>query len=525
MYCLVSKRVFLFLFSFFIFSFSGTALEFTIDTNITGETPDTKFLISTHGSGYDYALDCEDDGTLDYGGLTGDFNCSYPSAGVYHIKIYGDFPEIYFNSSHNQDSKKIISLDAWDDHEFRTLEKAFYRASNLEINATDIPNLENVTSMKQAFTDIRAINSSNLNDWNVSNVENMAVLFYDINHFNQNISDWDVSHVKNMSAMFGETAFNSDISSWDVSQVEDMSFMFTIVQEFNQDIGDWNVSNVTDMTYMFQQVYYFNQDIGNWDMSKVESIEGMFSGAEKFNQDISGWNLASLNGSLHNLFYYATAFNQDVGGWNVSQVTDMNDSFNTARSFNQDLGDWNISNVTGMYNMFRETNLSISNYDNTLNGWYNNPTHRENINMNEVCAYYCDEDENGRYELMNSEGWIIDDIAQNCSFHIITSDRVTLNSGDIDVINVDANKGEGEDTYHSIVSGADADKFSINDYGELKFISAPNGNRPTDKNRDNIYRVQVMAEDQGEKDFQTIKVEVLPNDTSSLVSTIMYLLN
>jgi hypothetical protein len=175
--------------------------------------------------------------------------------------------------------------------------------------------------------------------------------------------------------------------------------------------------------------------------------------------------------------------------------------------------------------MFRETNLSISNYDNTLNGWHSNPTHPHNIDMSEVSADYCDEDENGRYELINSDGWTINDSAQNCSFHIITSDRVTLNSGDIDVINVDANKGEGEDTYHSIVSGADADKFTINGYGVLKFISAPNGNRPTDKNRDNIYRVQVMAEDQGEKDFQTIKVEVLPNDTSSLVSTIMYLLN
>ena len=40
-----------------------------------------------------------------------------------------------------------------------------------------------------------------------------------------------------------------------------------------------------------------------------------------------------------------------------------------------------------------------------------------------------------------------------------------------------------------------------------------------------IYRVQVMARDHDERDFQTIKVEVLATFNSALVSTIMYLLN
>ncbi len=40
-------------------------------------------------------------------------------------------------------------------------------------------------------------------------------------------------------------AFNQDISSWDVSNVNNMAYMF-YASAFNQDIGSWDVSNVTN---------------------------------------------------------------------------------------------------------------------------------------------------------------------------------------------------------------------------------------------------------------------------------------
>ena len=40
--------------------------------------------------------------------------------------------------------------------------------------------------------------------------------------------------------------FNQDISSWDVSNVEDMRVMFWGNKSFNRDLSSWNVTNVND---------------------------------------------------------------------------------------------------------------------------------------------------------------------------------------------------------------------------------------------------------------------------------------
>jgi surface protein len=494
MQSILSKKV-LFLLYFSLFSLNLNALIFTVDTQIVGSTSDTEFLISTNGYGYDYSVICKNGGDVVVAveNITGNYTCTYQTPGVYQIKIDGDFPEINFRNE-----KKIISLDAWNNHAFRTLKGAFREASNLEINASDIPNLENVTDMSAAFYDIKAINSTNLNNWNVSHVEDMSVLFSEISSFNQNISNWNVSHV------------------------EDMTLMFSYATSFNQDIGDWNVSNVTNMLAMFQGAYAFNQDIGDWDMSNVEYITAMFSGARVFNQDIGDWNLASVKGLLHKVFFDAGAFNQDIGNWDVSRITDMNASFEGAHSFNQDLGDWNISNVQNMYDMFKNTNLSVTQYDNMLSEWSKHP-YQNNVDMNEIDAHYCDDE--GRFTLIADGSWTIHDLGEDCSFYIVTTDSFKINSGEVDVTNIDANKDEGEDTYYTIVGGADEDKFTISDYGVLTFKNPPNALRPTDSNGDNIYRVQVMARNHDERDFQTIKVEVLATFNPALVSTIMYLLN
>ena len=91
-----------------------------------------------------------------------------------------------------------------------------------------------------------------LEDWDVSNVENMDSIFWDCTHFNSDLSKWDVSGVKNMMFMFlGCENFNSDLSKWDVSNVENMYNMFWGCKNFNSDLSKWNVSSVRNMHDMF----------------------------------------------------------------------------------------------------------------------------------------------------------------------------------------------------------------------------------------------------------------------------------
>jgi surface protein len=68
----------------------------------------------------------------------------------------------------------------------------------------------------------------------------MQYMFYDKSTFNSDISNWDVSSVKNMAEMFAyASSFNSDISRWDVSSVTNMFGMFNGASSFNQNLCPW----------------------------------------------------------------------------------------------------------------------------------------------------------------------------------------------------------------------------------------------------------------------------------------------
>ncbi|AYQ33214.1 BspA family leucine-rich repeat surface protein [Runella sp. SP2] len=326
---------------------------------------------------------------------------------------------------------EIINISQWGSVVWSSMNDAFISCLNLNCNATDVPNLSQVTNMSGMFANcqkltgpanINSWNVSNvtdmsrlffqaqlfnqpLNSWNVSNVTNMNALFQNAFVFNQPLNNWDVSKVTNMNGMFsGSTAFNQDISNWnvgnvtnmaamftnartfnqplnnwDVSKVTNMNSMFSAANDFDQPIGNWNVGNVTNMLTMFSRATKFNQNIGSWDVSKVTNFESMFEGASSFNGDISNWNTISAT-TMAVMFRNALAFNQPIGKWNVSNVTTMGGMFEGAAAFNQNLGAWNLNaNVTfnqiGGNNarFFRNSGLNCANYSATLIGWANNP--------------------------------------------------------------------------------------------------------------------------------------------------------
>ena len=81
--------------------------------------------------------------------------------------------------------------------------------------------------------------------------------------FNQPLNDWDVSSVTDMTLMFASTdSFVQPLDRWDVSNVTAMHAMF-MFSAFNHPLDSWNVSNVTDMSLMFH-FSLFDQNLGNW---------------------------------------------------------------------------------------------------------------------------------------------------------------------------------------------------------------------------------------------------------------------
>jgi surface protein len=138
--------------------------------------------------------------------------------------------------------------------------------------------------MEAMFSGCSSFNQP-LNNWNVSNVTNMAYMFAGCSSFNQPLSSWDVSNVTNMESTFdGCSSFNQPLNNWNVSNVTNMESMFAGCSSFNQPLNDWNVSNVTNMRRMFYDCTNFNQPLNDWDMSNVEDDEGMLDGTLSFRQ-------------------------------------------------------------------------------------------------------------------------------------------------------------------------------------------------------------------------------------------------
>lgn len=249
-----------------------TSFITTWKTDNPGYSNDTSIYIPTYsGEDYNYSVDWNNDGVYDQTGINGGVNHDFGTPGTYTIRISGEFPRIYFKNS--GDPEKIIDIKQWGTGAWTSMEGSFYGARNLTISATDLPNLSNVTSMKEMFA----------NAYN----------------FNSDISNWDVSNITDMSNMFNQAAaFNSDISNWNVSNVTNMSDMFTDAIDFNSDISGWNVSSVTDMSGMFRGSRSFNGDLSAWDVSNVKFMKNMFSrtklSTQNYDKLLTGWSKLNL---------------------------------------------------------------------------------------------------------------------------------------------------------------------------------------------------------------------------------------
>jgi surface protein len=225
---------------------------------------------------------------------------TYTEKGTYTITISGDFRSLDYDYEPGdiRDISKLVSVEQWGDVQWLSMGRAFAGCDNVAFNASDTPDLRQVTNMFGAFSYCTNITG--------------------------NLSGWEFSSGTEMNEMFrGASGINVDITSWDVSQVTDMHYMFEDVGDFNQDISAWDVSSVTDMFHMFKNAGDFNQDISAWDVSSVRDMEGMFIGASTFDQDLSAWDVSSVR-YMEGMFSGATLSSENydalLNSWSQQQV-------------------------------------------------------------------------------------------------------------------------------------------------------------------------------------------------------------
>ncbi len=450
---------------------------------------------SSNGS-YDYTVDWGD-GSADTG-QHGNAKHTYESPGTYRVEITGDFPGIYFNNGDQKD--KIIEVRQWGNIQWKSMEGAFAGCSNLEIVATDAPDLSAVTNMNSMFAGATSFNQD-IGGWVVSNVTQMNSMFQGATSFNQDIGSWNVSSVIQMNNMFnGATSFDQDIGGWVVSNVNIMRGMFEGATSFNQNIGDWDVSNVTNINYMFEGATSFNQNIESWKVSSVIYMAGMFEGATSFNQDIGNWDVSNVT-IINNMFKGATSFNQNIGDWDVGSVTHMSSMFADAASFNQNLGNW-TSNATGRNFMFDNSGLDCSNYSATLIGWANN-TDTENVSLGAVGLEY-GTNASDAITTLTDRGWNIvghTSAGGGCLLFTInpiddaTVDENTEYTGPVPSLSGDTPVGNV--TY--ALGGTDAALFTIDPNTGQVSMEPRDYETPEDADTDNVYELSITATDEDAK--------------------------
>ena len=173
------------------------------------------------------------------------------------------------------DKDRLLNIKQWGTAAWTSMQSAFFGCTNLNITATDIPDLASVSDMSWMFWNCSNLSTvPNINSWNTSAVTNMSSAFRGCSKFNENIRNWNTANVVSMIRMFMNSSFNQNIGSWNTAKVGSMISMFEGAA-FNQNISGWNTALVTDMTNMFRFATPFNQNLGNWSLNANVNLSNM----------------------------------------------------------------------------------------------------------------------------------------------------------------------------------------------------------------------------------------------------------
>ena len=363
-------------------------------------------LIATSGFSYNYDVDWNNDGVFDDIGVSSTITHNYTVAGIHTVRIRGQFPKLDiigtgFDSSN--EAIKLREINQWGNIQWESFRYSLARTNGLNIIATDIPDLSNVTTFHRMFYEVNNVNGS-MNDWDTSAITDMSEIFRGADNFHADMNNW-VFHadatVYNMFAFanisVGAPSFTANINTWDLTNLKSMNYMFSFSYYFEADISDWDISNVITMAYLFAESKHFNANVSGWKFgSATTDVRFMFIktnpstianplGETPFRADLSTWDLSELT-TMQQMFEDADNFGntydfggsvgvvgaQDISNWgdpnsvgssNFSSLISMLSLFSKANNFNAVMNNWKLgATITDVRLMFNETNPSDDPY-------------------------------------------------------------------------------------------------------------------------------------------------------------------
>ncbi|MGO4708569.1 BspA family leucine-rich repeat surface protein [Chryseobacterium sp. 2TAF14] len=430
---MICRFTFLFIFIFsqlaksqteFITIWKPSGINPSIITNVTAPSVSSSNQIWFPGAGANYTIQWEEinfpqhNATLtnvsSAGQILIDFGTPLnpsPNQATYRLKVSngnGVFNKIQFASfildqtgakiwSHFGNSDKILAISQWGNIQWSSMFSAFSHCQNLQLIATDSPDLSNVANTSHMF-----FNTSNFSG-------------------NSSMANWDTSFVKDFSFMFAHTnihqfteTFNPPIGNWNTSAATNFNSLFENRKIFNQNLNSWNTSNVTTMNSVFAGCNTFNQPLDNWNTSNVTDMSLMFHLIPNFNQPLNSWDTSNVTNVSH-MFHNCTSFNQPLDNWDTSNLTDMNIFLQGATAFNQSLASWNLPALTTALLAITQTAIDCANYSDTISGWADNPNTANNINLGPVNNLTYSINIINKRNILINKGWLFTgDVAGEC---------------------------------------------------------------------------------------------------------------
>ena len=229
---------------------------------------------------------------------------TYSSSGTYTIKISGTIQGFSFGTTTNdQDPAKVTEISQWGTLQPTSVNGTFQSCSNMDITASDAPDLSQTTTMNTFFNGCSSFDglSTDMSTWDVSGIGDFTSCFFQASTFNGDITAWTTTAAFTMSGMFRSSSFNRDISGWDMNGVTSVSNMFNGVGSFNQNLAAWDTSTITNMQSLFRSTS-MDQNLAAWDVTGVTNMVLIFDSTplSQANYDaiLIGWEAQAVQNSV-----------------------------------------------------------------------------------------------------------------------------------------------------------------------------------------------------------------------------------
>ncbi|MCC4382968.1 BspA family leucine-rich repeat surface protein [Limosilactobacillus reuteri] len=208
------------------------------------------------------------------------------------------------NTFKNDTNLTNLDANSLDTSSVTSMQSTFEGASNLSaLTGISDWDVQKVTNMTRIFNKVNKVTDlSPLSNWKTDSLQKLNTAFANNSFTNlQGLENWNVSHVTDMGVIFMNDYYLTDISAlanWDTSNVTDLNRAFNVNQSLTSLHGleNWNTSKVTNLeaTFANEGLLVDASAIANWDTSNVTNMSALFQGSKTEYLDLSKWDFSKV---------------------------------------------------------------------------------------------------------------------------------------------------------------------------------------------------------------------------------------